>query len=62
MYQPSGAVNMSRLTDTGINMILKDITIDAMVNKNVMVRFGAYGLGYNILRIMSGLAGLSFIK
>lgn len=62
MYQPSGAVNMSRLTDSGINMILKDITIDGLVNDNIMIRFGAYGLGYNILRIMSGLAGLSFIK
>ena len=43
-------------------MILKDLTIASMVNDNIMGRFGAYALGYNILRIMSGLAGLAFIK
>jgi hypothetical protein len=59
-YQPKGAVNLSRIDNKNIVMTLKPGIFEEIKEKNLRLRFGAYGYGYNIVRIMSGLAGLSF--
>ena len=55
-YQPSGTCNFSRLDNTELDLVL---TTDATSKANgaeIMI----YGLNYNVLRIMSGMAGLAY--
>lgn len=54
-FQPSGCCNMSQIDIMRINMRLKPC-----VNVNNPVKFRGYGLIYNILRIVNGIAGLVF--
>ena len=60
--QPSGSANLSRLDDIFIEAVLKSEIAEAVLNDNIRFRFGIYGFSYNILRIMSGLAGLAFFE
>lgn len=54
-YQPSGTMNFSKVDDAYLGLNLnKNITY------NNMVQFNCYGVEYNILRIINGLAGLAF--
>ena len=57
--QPSGVINMGRLNDTEIRIILTKEMIE-LINKGIRLRFNTYGLTTNILRVMSGLSGLAF--
>ena len=61
--QPSGAANMSRIDDSTIEFIISDENpIDETTGRLLypgVLRI--YALSYNVLRIMSGLAGLAFI-
>ena len=53
--QPSGTCNMSKIT----NLILYlDYTGSNTTGQNQILK--VYGVNYNILRIMSGMGGLSF--
>ena len=55
-YQPSGTCNFSRLDHTELELHL---TTDATSKDNGAEIF-IYGLNYNVLRIMSGMAGLAY--
>lgn len=54
-YQPSGSLNFSMLDNVKFDLTLLD---NNLKNKKVKI----FANSYNILRIMSGLAGLSFIE
>jgi hypothetical protein len=54
-YQPSGACNFSQIED--ISMVL---TVDKSVNYNNPAVARIYALSYNVLRIISGVAGVAF--
>jgi len=56
-YQPSGAANLSRIDDAGIDFILNNNTVYLIKNGKVFVLY-VYCVSYNILRICSGLSGL----
>lgn len=58
--QPSGTASMSYLAETSITFYPTETLIDKMINENVKLRVRAYSLSYNILRIMSGMAGFAF--
>lgn len=58
--QPSGSANLGRIDDAGIEIILKDRVKDDVVNNGVILNFRIYATSYNILRIMSGLAGILY--
>jgi hypothetical protein len=58
--QPKGAVNMGRVDDSSIVTVLRDDVVLAMNEQNVKFRFFVYAISYQILRIMSGLAGIAF--
>lgn len=62
IYQPSGAANLSKIDDFYIIMKLSDSLYQKMVENNLNLRFKMYGTSYNILRIMSGQAGLAYYK
>jgi len=58
---PSGAANMSRIDDTSLQITLKPVVIEDMNSGmfgNITFRWGIYALSNNILRVVSGLAGL----
>lgn len=56
--QPSGSCNMSQIDDIEI-----DITLNKCINvEKDCVKFRAYALTYNVLRIVNGIAGLVFIR
>jgi hypothetical protein len=59
---PSGSVNLSKLDDVVLNMILKEMTVADMKCNNTVYRMPIYLLSYNILRIFGGQAGLAFYK
>jgi hypothetical protein len=53
--QPMGSCNMSKFTSSNLYLSYNDINPRT---KNMILK--VFGLNYNILRIMSGMAGLSF--
>lgn len=63
--QPSSTCNFSRIDDLGIVTVFSDDFIN-LVNSNTVVGLqdgiflGVYIYSYNIIRIMSGMAGLAF--
>lgn len=58
-HQPSGTCNFSRIdTATLVMELAGNVTIDPDTDKTFEVR--VYAVNYNILRIMSGMAGLAY--
>lgn len=55
-HQPSGTCNFSRIDNATLNLTLTD---DAVKN-NRSCKVRVYAVNYNVLRIMSGMGGLSF--
>ena len=55
-YQPSGTCNFSRLDNTELDLTLTTNSTTGASGAEVFV----YGLNYNVLRIMSGMAGLAY--
>lgn len=58
--QPSGSVNMNKLGDITMIMELTPEFALEVLNNHITFRWGIYANSYNILRIMSGMAGLAF--
>lgn len=54
-HQPSGTLNMSRIDNTTLQI---ELTNAALTNSNNVVKI--FAINYNVLRIMSGLAGLAY--
>lgn len=60
--QPMGTANFSELEEAAIVVRMhRDVVKDMMCNC-VCLRWGIYGLGYNVLRFASGMAGLMFTQ
>lgn len=64
-HQPSSTINLSRIDDLSIVMEFTDDFLNIVNNGNtndiaIGIYFGAYVMSYNILRIVSGMAGLAF--
>ncbi len=59
-YQPSGSVNMSKIDDVEIEIILEPEVVTEMREYDKLLRIGLYASSYNVLRIFSGMAGLAF--
>ena len=54
-FQPSGSCNFSRID----NAVLK-LTLPIDSNLEIGTKLYIFGIGYNVLRIMSGMGGLSY--
>lgn len=54
-YQPSGSLNFSKVDDAYL-----DLTLNQKISYNHPVEISGFGLEYNILRVINGLAGLAF--
>ena len=58
-HQPSGTCNFSRIDNAFLTLTHTDNTVSSSANSgNAKVR--VYAVNYNILRIMSGMAGLAY--
>lgn len=60
LLQPSGSANLSKLYDCKLILYLDNELIELMRNGKT-IRISVYSLTYNLLRIVSGLAGLLFM-
>lgn len=64
-FQPSGSANFSKLGDTTITLFLDQNNIDKNLinlinNKIIKIGIRVYANTYNILRVISGMAGVTF--
>jgi len=58
-HQPSGTCNFSRIDNAHLSVTVTGNTISSTYNSgNAKIRI--YSVNYNILRIMSGMAGLAY--
>lgn len=55
-HQPSGTCNFSRIDNATLQLVLSNATVEQ--TKTAKVR--PYAVNYNVLRIMSGMAGLAY--
>lgn len=58
--QPSGSANLGTLAEVAIHIKINEDVITQMTSSYFKVKFGIYCVLINILRVMSGLAGLAF--
>jgi hypothetical protein len=58
--QPSGSLNFSRLDSFKINFKFNPKYLAKLFELGLNMEISVYGITYNILRIMSGMAGLAF--
>jgi len=61
LIQPTGSANFSRIDEVSLVIYLTQKLINDMQLNNTKIRIGIYSVSYNILRIMSGLAGLASV-
>lgn len=57
--QPTGAANLGKLDDCGLEIKLRDEVL-ADLMKGKIFRIAVYAMSYNVYRVMSGLGGLAF--
>jgi len=55
-HQPSGTCNFSRIDNATLQLVLSSATVSGTATAKVRV----YAVNYNVLRVMSGMAGVSF--
>ena len=55
-HQPSGTCNFSRIDNATLQLVLSSATVSGTSTAKVRV----YAVNYNVLRVMSGMAGVSF--
>lgn len=55
-FQPSGSCNFSRIDNATLQLVLSNATVEG--TKTAKVRI--YAVNYNILRVMSGMAGIAY--
>ena len=55
-HQPSGTCNFSRIDNATLQLVLSNATVAGVNTAKVRV----YATNYNVLRVMSGMGGLSF--
>jgi hypothetical protein len=62
-HQPSGTCNFSRIDNAQLEVVIRDdATKDADGNEDTNTQFSlrVYAVNYNLLRVMSGLAGVAY--
>ena len=55
-HQPSGSCNFSRIDNATLQLVLSSGTVGGVSTAKVRV----YALSYNVLRVMSGMAGIAY--
>jgi len=60
MYQPSGAANLSQIEDVIIEHILDKNFINLMKTLKLTIDIEFWGFGYNVIRMVSGMAAPLF--
>ena len=55
-HQPSGTCNLSRIDNTTLMLVVSNNSVGATTSSTVRV----YATNYNVLRVMSGMAGLAY--
>jgi hypothetical protein len=60
MYQPSGSANLSQIEDVIIEHQLNENFIQLMKENMLTVEMEFWGFGYNVMRMISGLAAPIF--
>ena len=55
-HQPSGTCNMSRIDNATLQLVLSSATVGGTATAKVRV----YATSYNVLRVMSGMAGVAY--
>ena len=55
-HQPSGTCNFSRIDNAVLQLVLSSGTVSGVVTAKVRV----YAVNYNVLRVMSGMAGVAY--
>jgi hypothetical protein len=60
--QPSGAVNLTKIPELSIMLTMNPLIIEQMQNNKLTFRIGVYRTSYQVLRVMSGMAGLAFFS
>lgn len=55
-HQPSGSCNFSRIDNATLQLVLSNATVGGVHTAKVRV----YAVNYNVLRVMSGMAGLAY--
>jgi len=55
-HQPSGTCNFSRIDNATLQLVLSSATVSGTATAKVRV----YALSYNVLRVMSGMAGVAY--
>ena len=64
-YQPSGSLNFSKLESAVLKLTLEENSqkpAGGSDGQDTVKTINMYGINYNVLRIMSGMAGLAFIN
>lgn len=61
-HQPSSSINLSRIDDLGIHAKFNSDFMEKLKSMNCNAYMGIYTMSYNILRFMSGMAGLAVIR
>ena len=59
-HQPSGCINFSRIDDFSLTFTLSEGLVNLMNFAQKSIYAAVYGVSYNILRIIGGMAGLAF--
>ena len=55
-HQPSGSCNFSRIDNATLQLVLSNATVEGTETAKVRV----YATSYNVLRVMSGMAGVAY--
>jgi hypothetical protein len=55
-HQPSGSCNFSRIDNATLQLVLSSATVGGTATAKVRV----YATNYNVLRVMSGMAGVAY--
>jgi len=55
-HQPSGSCNFSRIDNAVLQLVLSAATVSGTATAKVRV----YAVNYNVLRVMSGMAGVAY--
>jgi hypothetical protein len=55
-HQPSGTCNLSRIDNTTLQLVVSNNAVGTATSSSVWV----FATNYNVLRVMSGMGGLSY--
>jgi hypothetical protein len=62
LLQPSGAANLSKFNKVEFIIYFNDKVLNIINENNDSIKIGIYNKSYNLLRIMSGMAGLAYFS